>query len=140
MCSSDLSVAALEGENVADLLLLNDRDLTYAKIRFDERSIATLKKNLGKLEDKLARVLCWSATWDMLRDAELSASDFIEIAQAGIQSEDDITTVSTLGAQISGAIEIYASDKNRDHLRESAAHSIALLLDAAKPGSDFQLQ
>ena len=140
VAGSSTSVAALEGENVADLLLLNDRDLTYAKIRFDERSIATLKKNLGKLEDKLARVLCWSATWDMLRDAELSASDFIEIAQAGIQSEDDITTVSTLGAQISGAIEIYASDKNRDHLRESAAHSIATLLDAAKPGSDFQLQ
>ena len=140
VAGSSTPVDALKGEKVADLLLLNDRDLTYAKIRFDQRSIETLKQNLGKLEDKLTRVLCWSATWDMLRDAELSASDFIEITKAGLQGEDDVTTVSTLGAQIGGAIEIYASDKNRDALRESAANTITSLLDAAKPESDLQLQ
>ena len=59
-------VADLAGEKVADLLLINDRDLSYAKIRFDDRSIATLKTHLGKFDDALARALCWTAIWDCL--------------------------------------------------------------------------
>jgi len=134
------TVDALAGEKVADLLLINDGDLSFAKIRLDDRSIATIKKNLGSLRDNLARALCWSAAWDMLRDAELSASDFIDIAVAGLAGEDDITTVTVLGGQISGAVEIYASDKNRDALREKIASEIHALLHKAAPGSDFQLQ
>jgi aminopeptidase N len=134
------SVDKLKGEKVADLLLINDRDLSYAKIRFDQRSIETLKSHLGKLNDNLSRALCWSAAWDMLRDAELSASDFIDIAIAGLPGEDDITTVTALGNQLASAVEIYAAPKNRDALREKVATVIGELLDRAKPGSDFQLQ
>ncbi|MGA1688855.1 MAG: aminopeptidase N [Candidatus Nanopelagicaceae bacterium] len=134
------SVDKLKGEKVADLLLINDRDLSYAKIRFDQRSIETLKFHLGKLNDNLSRALCWSAAWDMLRDAEISASDFIDIAIAGLPGEDDITTVTALGNQLTSAVEIYAAPKNRDALREKIATIIGELLDKAKPGSDFQLQ
>jgi aminopeptidase N len=134
------SVDKLKGEKVADLLLINDRDLSYAKIRFDQRSIDTLKSHLGKLDDNLSRALCWSAAWDMLRDAEISASDFIDIAIAGLPGEDDITTVTALGNQLTSAVEIYAGPKNRDALREKIATIIGELLDKAKPGSDFQLQ
>ena len=134
------SVDKLKGEKVADLLLINDKDLSYAKIRFDQRSIETLKFHLGKLNDNLSRALCWSAAWDMLRDAEISASDFIDIAIAGLPGEDDITTVTALGNQLTSAVEIYAAPKNRDALREKIATIIGELLDKAKPGSDFQLQ
>ena len=134
------SIDELRGEKVADLLLINDRDLTYGKIRFDERSIATLKAHLGKLNDDLSRALCWSAAWDMLRDAELSATDFVDIAIAGLPGESDVTTVTALGGQLSGAVEIYASDKNRDALREKIANAVLALLDNSKPGSDLQLQ
>ena len=61
-----------------DLLLLNDGDLTYAKIRLDERSLATARGRIAKLDDSLARALCWGAAWDMTRDAEMSASDFVD--------------------------------------------------------------
>ena len=134
------NVSELAGEKIADLLLINDRDLSYGKIRFDERSINTLKSHLGKLNDNLSRALCWSAAWDMLRDAELSSSDFIDIAIAGLPGEDDITTVTALGNQLTSAIEVYASAKNRDALREKVANTLSALLDSAKPGSDFQLQ
>ena len=140
VAGSAINIDALKGEKVADLLLINDRDLAYAKIRFDQKSIETLKSSLGKLTDGLARAVCWSATWDMLRDAELSASDFVDIVKAGLQGENDMTTITTLGSQLSGAIEIYASDKNRDSLRESAAENILSLLAIATPGSDLQLQ
>ena len=134
------SVDKLRGEKVADLLLINDKDLSYAKIRFDQRSIETLKSHLGKLNDNLSRALCWSAAWDMLRDAEISSSDFIDIAIAGLPGEDDITTVTALGNQLSSAIEVYAAPKNRDSLREKIATVMVDLLERAKPGSDFQLQ
>ncbi|NCW47332.1 MAG: aminopeptidase N [Actinobacteria bacterium] len=134
------SVDKLKGEKVADLLLINDKDLSYAKIRFDQRSIETLKSQLGKLNDNLSRALCWSAAWDMLRDAEISSSDFIDIAIAGLPGEDDITTVTALGNQLSSAIEVYAAPNNRDSLREKIATVMGDLLERAKPGSDFQLQ
>ena len=133
-------VDGLAGEKLADLLLINDHDLSYGKIRFDDRSIATLKAHLGKLNDGLSRALCWSAAWDMLRDAELSATDFIEIASAGLPGEDDITTVTALGNQLISAVEIYAADKNRDALREKIASVLSDLLDKSQPGSGHQLQ
>ena len=134
------NVAELSGEKVADLLLINDRDLSYGKIRFDEKSIATLKKNLGKLDDSLARALCWSASWDMLRDAEISASDFVDIVIAGLPGEDDVTTISAIGNQLASAIEVYSAPKNRDSQRERVAELIQTQLDKSAAGSDLQLQ
>ncbi len=133
-------VPEFAGEKVADLLLINDRDLSYAKLRFDDRSIATLKAHLGKIEDCLARALCWSAAWDMLRDGEICATDFIEIALAGLKGEDDITTITVVLSQLNSAVENYSSDKNRQSLRQRVANAIGALLDVAQPASDMQLQ
>src|SRR3712207_5323729 len=63
-------VPELVGHPAADLVLVNDDDLTYAKLRLDERSLATLRERLGTLSDPLARALCWSAAWDMTRSEE----------------------------------------------------------------------
>jgi aminopeptidase N len=134
------TVAELTGQKVADLLLINDRDLTYAKIRFDDRSVATLKTHLGKIEDSLTRALCWSATWDMLRDAELSATDFIDIALAGLPNEDDIATVTIIANQLITAVELYSAPSKRDTARLKVGNAYEQMLRAAKPGSDHQLQ
>ena len=133
-------VDSLKGEKVADLLLLNDRDLTYSKIRFDERSIATLKSHLGKIKDPLTRALCWSTAWDMHRDAELSASDFVTIATAGLPFEENISVVTTIATQLNTVVELYAPEKDRDTLREKVASAFESMMEKAKPGSDFQLQ
>ncbi len=76
------AIAELVGVRQPDLLLLNDGDLTYAKIRLDERSLETVVSGLARLDDSLARALCWGAAWDMTRDAEMSATDFVA-ARAG---------------------------------------------------------
>ncbi|PRH76796.1 aminopeptidase N, partial [Streptomyces solincola] len=75
-------VAGLAGERRPDLVLVNDDDLTYCKIRFDERSLETLRGHLGALSDPLARALCWSALWNMTRDALMPARDFVAAAAA----------------------------------------------------------
>ena len=74
---------ALVGEQQPDLVLLNDGDLTYAKIRLDERSLATLVSSIDTLDDSLARALCWGAAWDMTRDAEMATTDFAELVLRG---------------------------------------------------------
>ena len=133
-------VKELSGEKVADLLLINDRDLSYAKVRFDEKSIATLKAHLGKIDDSLTRALCWSAAWDMLRDAEISASDFIDIALAGLPGEHDIATVTIIANQLVTAVELYSAPYKRDSARLKVGNAYEKMLNAAKPGSDHQLQ
>ncbi len=133
-------ITELVGEPLADLLLVNDKDLSYGKVRLDERSIATLKTHIGEIEDGLTRTVCWSAVWDMLRDAELSATDFLDIVMRGLPGEDDITTVTTLGNQLYSAIEIYSHPSKRDAKRVEVASFIEKLMTQAAPGSDLQLQ
>jgi aminopeptidase N len=133
-------VSELAGQKVADLLLINDRDLSYAKVRFDDRSIATLKAHLGKIDDSLTRALCWSAAWDMLRDAEISAADFIDIALAGLPGEDDIATVTIIASQLVTAVELYSHPTKRDSARLKVGNAYEAMVRSAKAGSDHQLQ
>jgi aminopeptidase N len=140
VAGTNTEVTALKGEKQADLLLLNDKDMSYAKIRFDQKSIETLKLHLGKIEDGLARALCWSAAWDMLRDAQLSATDYIEIALAGLPGETDIATVTIITQQLSTAVEIYSADNKRDVARLKVATGLEKMLRSAAAGSDMQLQ
>ena len=133
-------VKELAGEKTADLVVLNDRDLSYGKLRFDERSIATLKSHLGDIEDPLTRALVWSATWDMLRDGELSASSYVPMAVNALAGENDVAVVSMTLTQLGSAVELYAADANRDGLRATLANGVEKLLDKAASGSDLQLQ
>ena len=133
-------VKALAGKKAADLLLINDHDQTYAKLRFDDRSVETMKKYLGQLDDSLARGLIWASLWDSTRDGELAASDYIEIALNALKGESDISMIAATFTQIDTAIWAYVSPKNRDAMRLATANAAQALLDSAMPGSDHQLQ
>jgi aminopeptidase N len=129
----------LAGEKVADLLLINDRDLSYAKLRFDDRSIATLKTHLGKFDDALARALCWAAIWDMHRDGEISSADFIEIALNGLAGESDDAIVNIVLTQLGTSVEAYTKEANRNAYREKLADGLWALTNSCAPASDLQL-
>ncbi|HEY9289163.1 MAG TPA: aminopeptidase N [Candidatus Dormibacteraeota bacterium] len=132
-------VTALAGEKLADLLLVNDRDLAYAKIRLDERSLASATEHLAKLSDPLARALVWAALWDMLRDAELPARRYLSIVLNNIHGETDIGVVQDLLGQANSAIWVYGDPDNaRPALQTLAEHALRAL-DAAPAGSDTQL-
>lgn len=136
---SSTVVTELAGQKVADLLLINDRDLSYAKLRFDDRSIATLKKYLGRLNDPLARAVTWAAIWDMHRDAQISTADFMAVALAGLEGESDDAIVNIVIGQLGTSVEAYASDANRDKYREKLAAGFWNLMQANAPASDLQL-
>ncbi len=134
------AVTELAGEQVADLVLVNDKDQTYAKLRFDERSIETMKNHLGNLDDSLARGLIYASLWDSTRDGELSTTDYVAIALNALKTESDISIVAATFLQLDTAIWAYADPAKRDALRLSVANASEAMLDAAAAGSDHQMQ
>ena len=132
-------IAELVGETQPDLLLLNDADLTYAKIRLDERSRATAIEGLSRLDDSLARALVWGAAWDMTRDAEMPATDYVELVLANIGQETDAWGVSRIPATAGTAASLYSAPEHRDALRTRWEQGLRELAMAAAPGSDQQL-
>jgi aminopeptidase N len=132
-------VAALAGRQPADLLLLNDDDLTFAKIRLGSRSRVTAMEQLGDLDQPMARALVWGAAWDMTRDAEMSTGEYLQLALSGLPAESDIGVVTKVLAQTRTAIEAYASPGHRDGYRSRWAEAAHRSLLAAPPGSDLQL-
>ena len=132
-------VPQLVGEKQPDLLLLNDGDLAYAKIRLDERSLATVVGGLGTLDDSLARALCWGAAWDMTRDAEMTASDFVTLVLSAIGSESDAFGVSRIPSYAAQAVNSFSAPDRRAELRATWEQGLRRLLDTAEPGSDHQL-
>src|SRR6478609_2855748 len=132
-------VAELAGKQQPDLLLLNDQDHAFAKIRLDERSLATVTGGLSKLDDSLARALVWSAAWDMTRDAEMSATDFVHLVLANIGAETDSWGVTRIPAYAALAVHAYSAPAHRAALRGEWESGLRELLLAAVPGSDHQL-
>lgn len=132
-------VPQLVGRPQPALLLLNDDDLTYAKIRLDERSSATLIESIATIADPLARALCWGSAWDMTRDGELSADAFVSLVLSGVGSESDLTAVGSLLRQAGTAVHLYAHPDTRPELAARWEAGVLALLQAAQPGGDHQL-
>jgi aminopeptidase N len=132
-------IADLTGDTQPDLVLINDDDLTYAKVRLDDRSLTTLLTSISEFADPLPAALCWAAAWDMCRDAELAPRDYLRLVLGGLSSVGDISVLQTLLTQARSAVNLYADPAWRPAGRELAASSLRALLESAEPGSDTQL-
>ena len=138
--SGDRSVLTdLSGEYRPDLVLINDDDLTYAKIRLDEHSLRTLISAIGEFQDSLPAALCWSAAWDMCRDAEMAARDYVRLVMSGLDSVGDISVPQTLLRQAGAAARRYTDPAWRDTGLRLIAATLRELLQHAEAGSDRQL-
>jgi aminopeptidase N len=136
---AETEIAELRGKPRADVLLLNDDDLSYTKLRLDEHSMETVVNHISGLDSSLARALCWSAAWDMVRDGELAARDYVALICNGLPAERDISLVTASVAQAQSAVTYYADpDWARTGWALLAATARRTLTDA-EPGSGFQL-
>jgi len=133
------SVTALQGVPAADVLLLNDDDLTYSKLRLDERSMATVVRHISGLDSSLARALCWTAAFDQMRDAELATRDYTALVCDGLPSETDINLVTATLRYLQAALGQYADPAwapiGWQQLTDTARETYL----AAEPGSGLQL-
>jgi len=132
-------IPALAGERRADLVLVNDDDLTYAKIRLDDHSLRTLVTGIGDFADPLPAGLCLAAAWDMCRDAELPARDYLGLVLAGADSIADISVLQPVLAQAAAAVRRFSDPAWRSGGLERLATGLRERLKTAEPGSDRQL-
>ncbi|MGW2828049.1 aminopeptidase N [Streptomyces sp. NPDC001286] len=133
------AVPQLVGKRRPAVVLLNDDDLSYAKVRLDEHSLAFVTEHLGDFESSLPRALCWASAWDMTRDAELATRDYLSLVLSGIGKESDIGVVQSLHRQVKMAIEMYADPTAREALLTRWTDATLAHLRSAEPGSDHQL-
>ncbi len=133
-------VPALVGQRRPDLLLVNDDDLAYAKIRLDEASMATFLANPRGFTSSLPQSLALGAAWDMTRDAEMSGRDFADLALGALPGESDSTLLRVLLSQLHGAAHLYVAPEHRDEALLSLTGRLRELTTSAEPGSDSQLQ
>ena len=137
---AETSVPQMLGRPRPDLVLVNDDDLAYAKVRLDSASLALATENLHCFTDSLPRALVWNAAWDMTRDGELRARDFIDLVLLNIAHETDSSVVQVLLRQLTTSLDLYVSPQHRAETSAQAAARLLELARAAVPGSDTQLQ
>ena len=137
--STRTDVTDLAGKARPALLLVNDDDLSYAKVRLDPHSEATVRGSLDKLKDPMARALCWTALWDSARDAVTPAALYVDAVERFGPAEPGIGVLLNVLGNASTAVERYVPRGPRDAVRHGFLTTAAEQLQAAAPGSDQQL-
>ncbi len=132
-------VPDLVGVQRGDVVLVNDGDLTYAKVRFDDDSAAALVEHIGALREPLARAITWSSFWDSVRDGDIAPQDFISLALRGIHSETDMAATSTVLSQAAVCSGRFMAPELRRETNRRLSAGLARLLKHAEAGSDKQV-
>jgi aminopeptidase N len=133
------AIPDLVGVPRPDLVLVNDDDLSYAKVRLDDHSLRTLVSSIGMFDQSLPATQCWAAAWDMCRDGEMAARDYVQLVLAGVSSVADISVVQVLLRLAGLAARTLADPAWRTAGLELMARSLRKLAESAPAGSDTQL-
>ncbi|MGW8567221.1 aminopeptidase N [Isoptericola sp. NPDC055881] len=133
-------VPELVGRERPALVLLNDEDLAYAKIRLDDDSLAVAVEHLSRISDPLARSLVWGSVWDAVRDGETPASAYVDLVLGNIAAETESTTVRTTMNQLGLAARSYVAPERRAATLARIGDRLWALAQGADAGSDLQLQ
>jgi len=133
-------VPQLIGLEKPALVLLNDDDLAYAKIRLDDESLATAVEHLAAIENPLARAIVWGSAWDATRDGETKASEYVRLVLNNIATETESTTVRTTLTQLSTVARVYVDPATRAETIALVGDSLWQLAQSAEAGSDSQFQ
>jgi len=137
---SSTDVPALQGVSRGRLILVNDDDLTYCSLRLDPVSLQTVLTRIADIAESLPRTLAWSAAWEMTREAEMKARDFVELVKGGVHAETEVGVAQRLLLQAQTALNAYADpDWACSQGWPAFADRLLELARAAEAGSDFQL-
>lgn len=131
-------VTTAKGISRPALILVNDEDLAYAKVRMDAPSLAFAVDNIARIDDPLARRVILASAWDMTRDGELPASQFLTLALQAASIETSVATLNALLRQVDTAVTSYVNRSYRPGQLAAVADGLFELARDAKPGSDAQ--
>ncbi len=127
-------------ENVArpDFILVNDGDLAYAKIRLDEDSLAFAVANITRFTDSLTRGVVMAAAWDMTRDGQMKARDYLNLALTAVPAETNMQLLTLTLRHIDEAVRTFVAPDARAEAAETVGRRLLLLARTARSGSDAQ--
>jgi aminopeptidase N len=131
-------VPQFAGGQAPDAIILNDGDLTFAKVRFDDRSFRALAACAVNLGDPLTEAVCWNAAWDMTMTAELSAAEFVRLVASRIRGGQPIAGLAELLAHAIAAADLYCPPGQRSGLRQQVAAAALAGAEVSKPDSVIQ--
>jgi aminopeptidase N len=132
-------IPELTGVPVPDVVLVDDGDLTYAKVRFDAGSAEALRTTVGRIVDPATRAACWSAAWDATRDGEMAATDFVTMVLSGIDRDAHSPVGEILLRQLDTACSQYVDPARVPGQRRRVAEASRSGLLSAAAGSHPQL-
>jgi aminopeptidase N len=132
-------IPELLGRARPDLILVNDDDLTYAKVRVDPESLATMLDRIGDITDPLPRALCWATAWDMTRMGELPASSYVDLVLAAIDAEKEFVPFCGLLTNVEKALRHYCAPHRAGDGWARLADAAWRGMDRAERGGDRQL-
>ncbi|PMC69672.1 aminopeptidase N [Corynebacterium aurimucosum] len=121
------------------LLLLNDGDHTYAKVRFDETSLETIRTRLSEVPDELSRAVIWTSLWNLTRDGEWPVRSYLDTVLKHAPAESNPTLLTTAFANAGYAIDHFVGEEEREEIRADYAERLWEVLQQAPAGSDAQL-
>lgn len=122
----------------SDLVLVNDGDLAYAKIRMDEESLVFATRNIASITDSLTRGVVMASAWDMTRDGEMAARDYLDLALAAVPGETNMQLLELTIRHIEEAVRTFVSPAERPEALAKVGRTLLLLARTAAAASDSQ--
>ncbi|MCW0193781.1 MAG: aminopeptidase N [Rhodococcus sp.] len=121
------------------LTLLNDEDLTYAKVRLDAESLSTVEASLDRVSDPLARGVIWSSLWNSVRDAQLSVFRYLDMVERFAPAETDLAILSAILTDAQYAVLHYVPKSLRPNVSAGWLETTWKAVFEAEPESGRQL-
>ncbi|MDC4233145.1 aminopeptidase N [Actinomyces sp. B33] len=131
-------VASAAGLPRPDMILINEGDLAYAKVRMDEQSLAFATANITKIADSLTRGIIMASAWDMTRDAQMPARAYLDLALASVPVETNMQLLTLTLRHIDETVRTFVAPEARAAAQEAVGRRLMLLARTAAAGSDSQ--
>jgi aminopeptidase N len=113
----------------ADILLVNDDDLTFASVLPDPRTAEFLLSAAGELPTAVARAVAVTTAWDLLRRAEIGTAEFVDCVTAVLATETAPSVIEPYLHLAVEAAEGWAPEAARETMLSQVAETCLQLLD-----------
>ena len=120
------------------LVFPNYGDHAYAKIQLDQRSVEYARGGLDRVDDDLLRNLLWASLWEMVRDCQLTSTDYLEICRAQLPSESDQDIVEVVLERAAMTLVRYLPESRRhEEAHEWFELALRALADSKEPDAQI---
>ncbi|MGH3498097.1 MAG: aminopeptidase N [Nocardioidaceae bacterium] len=115
------------GVDTAALVLLNDNDLTYAAIRPDPSSLATLLGSAAQLPSAIARTVAVGTVWDLLITGSTPADGVVRCINSVLRHETTDSVIEPFVQLAVQAAQHWAPNDQREQLLSEVADTAIAL-------------